>query len=145
MSLEKIKENVEKFLKEKDYKLFEIKYLKKDETLSILLDEKLDMDELETISNQLSTYLDEFEDEFDNNYILDVSTVGIERPIRNIDELKKAIGEYIYVKTKDGEFTGTLKEFEDNKIILECIDKTKVKNVELDYAKTSQVRYAVKF
>ena len=145
MELENIKLHLEKYLEEKKLKLFEISYHKKDETLSILLDEKMDMDELEKVSNDISNYLDKYEDEFDENYILDVSTVGIERPIRNEDELTKAIGEYIYVKTKDSEFNGTLKDYKDGIIHLQIMDKTRTKNIEVEYQKVKKVRYAVKF
>lgn len=145
MKIDDIKQKLAEYLDEKKLKLFEITYQKKDQTLSILLDEKLDLDKLEEISNDISQYLDKFEDEFDDNYILDVSTVGAERPIRDEDELKKAIGEYIYVKSKESEYYGTLIDYTDGIIHLEVIDKTKTKNVSVDYSKTKQVRYAVKF
>ena len=145
MKLDSVKAKLEDYLKENDLKLFEISYSKKDETLSILLDEKLDLDKLEEISNDISNYLDQYEDEFEDNYILDVSTVGAERPIRNEDELNKAVGEYIYVKTKEVEYYGTLLDYTDGIIHLEVMDKTKKKNVSVDYSKTKQVRYAVKF
>ena len=145
MKLDSIKAKLEDYLKEKKLKLFEITYSKKDETLSILLDEKLDLDKLEEVSNDISDYLDKFEDEFEDNYILDVSTIGAERPIRNKKELEKAVGEYIYVKTKEVEYYGTLLDYTDGIINLEVMDKTKKKNVSVDYSKTKQVRYAVKF
>ena len=145
MNLDSVKSNLEKYLDEKKLKLFEINYQKKDQTLTILLDEKLDLDELEKVSNEISEYLDKYEDEFDDNYILDVSTVGVERPIRNEDELNKAVGEYIFVKTKDETYTGTLKDYTDGIIHMEVMDKTKVKNISVDYKKTKLVRYAVKF
>ena len=145
MKLDSIKAKLEDYLKEKKLKLFEITYSKKDETLSILLDEKLDLDKLEEVSNDISDYLDKFEDEFEDNYILDVSTIGAERPIRNEKELEKAVGEYIYVKTKEVEYYGTLLDYTDGIIHLEVMDKTKKKNVSVDYSKTKQVRYAVKF
>lgn len=145
MNLDSIKINLEKYLNDKNLKVFEISYQKKDETLSILLDEQLDMDKLENISNEISEYLDQYESEFEDNYILDVSTVGAERPIRNEEELNKAIGEYIYCKTKENEYYGTLKDYTDGIIHLETMDKTRIKNVSVDYSKTKLVRYAVKF
>ena len=145
MNLDNIESNLENYLKEKNLNLYDITYHKKDETLSILLDEKLDIDELEKISNEISEYLDKYEDQFEDNYILDVSTVGVERPIRNEDELIKAVGQYIYVKTKQEEYNGTLLDYTDGIIHLEVMDKTKTKNVSVDYKKTKLVRYAVKF
>ncbi|MDO5332057.1 MAG: hypothetical protein Q4E99_05190 [Bacillota bacterium] len=145
MNLDSIKDNLGKFLDEKKLKLFEITYQKKDQTLSVLLDEELDMDKIEKISNEISEYLDKFEEEFDDNYILDVSTVGAERPIRNEDELIKAMGEYIYVKTSESEYYGTLLDFTNGIIHMEVKEKTKIKNISIDYKKTKKVRYAVKF
>ena len=39
--------------------------------MTVLLDEKLNMDELETLSNEISGFLDQYEDEFEDNYFLD--------------------------------------------------------------------------
>jgi len=145
MNLDSVKIKINEYLESKKLKLFEVTYQKKDETLSIILDEKIDMDQLEIISNEISSLLDGYADEFDDNYILDVSTVGAERPIRNENELIKAVGEYIYAKTKETEYYGTLKGYTDGIIHLEVMDKTRVKNVSVDYSKTKLVRYAVKF
>ena len=145
MNLETIKKDLEEYITKKDLKLFEINYSKADQTLGIILDEKLNMDELEDVSNDLSTYLDKYDKEFDDNYILDVSTVGVERPIRNEDELIQAINSYIYVKTKENEYNGTLKSYENGQMKLECMDKTRTKEVVVDYKQTKIVRYAVNF
>ena len=145
MNLEKINHALDEFCKENKVKLFEVSYHKNDQTLTVLLDEKLNMDELEEISKKLSDYLDRFEDEFEDNYFLDVSNVGAERPIRNEEELKQAIGEYIYVKTKDNEYYGTFKSYSNGVISLDVTEKNKTKNVSIEYKNTKKVRYAVKF
>ena len=145
MNTEKIRNVLNEFVSQKQMKLFDVSFSKKDTTLTILLDEKLNMDELETISNEISQFLDQYEDEFEGNYFLDVSTVGVERPIRNEEELKNALGEYIYVKTKENEYYGTLTSFNEGIMNLKVKEKTKEKDVSVDYAKTKKVRYAVKF
>ena len=73
----------------------------------------LNMDELKRSQQRFLQHLDQFEDEFEDNYFLDVSTVGVERPIRNEDELKKRSVQYIYVKTKENEYYGTLLSYND--------------------------------
>ena len=145
MKLENIKNDVNKYLLEKKLKLFDITYNKSESSLCVLLDEKLDLDEIENISNDLSNILDKYEDEFKENYILDVSTVGVERPIRNESELEDAINEYIFVKTKKNEYYGTLKKYSDGILELETKNKTKVVNVTIEYKDVKEVRYAVKF
>ncbi len=145
MDLSRVKKSLQEFAEEKGMKLFEVTYHKKDATLSVLLDEKLNMDELERISQEISDHLDRFEDEFDDNYLLDVSTVGVERPIRNEKELLEAIGAYIYVKTKEREYYGTLKSFEEGTLLLETKDKNRTKDVSVDYGQIKRIRYAVQF
>ena len=145
MNTEKIRNVLNEFVSGKQMKLFDIEYHKGDCTLRVLLDEKLNMDELEEISKEISDLLDGYEDEFEENYFLDVSTVGVERPIRNEKEVKDALGEYIYVKTKDKEYYGVLTSFTDGIMNLKVTEKTKEKDVSVDYKKTKKVRYAVKF
>ena len=145
MNTEKIRNVLTGFVNEKGMKLFDIEYKKSDQTLTVLLDEKLDMDALEKISGEISSFLDQYEDEFADNYFLDVSTVGVERPIRNEEEVRYAVGEYIYVKTKDNEYYGTLTSFNNGMMNLKVKDKTREKDVSIEYSKTKKVRYAVKF
>ena len=145
MNLERVKEIVKDYVDKKKLNLFEVDYNRSESTLSILLDEKLDMEALEQISSDLSSYLDDYDEEFDDNYILDVSTVGVERPIRNKEELIQAVGKYIYVKTKSQEYNGVLQSFEDGVIKLEVKDKTRKKIVDIVYDETKKVRYAVEF
>ena len=145
MNTEKIRHALNDYASKKQLKLFDVEYRKGDCTLSVLLDEKLNMDELETVSKEISDLLDGYEDEFEDNYFLDVSTVGAERPIRNDEELKEAVGQYIYVKTKGNEYYGTLISFKDGILNLKVTEKTKEKDVSVEYRKTKKVRYAVKF
>lgn len=145
MNLEKINLALKEFSENKNLNLFEVTYHKNDSTLTVLFDEKFDMDELENVSNELSEFLDKYDGEFEDNYFLDVSTVGVERPIRNEEELIKAIGEYIYVKTKENEYYGTLKSYNNGVLSLDVADKNKTKNISVEYKKIKKVRYAVKF
>lgn len=145
MDINKIKKILEDFSKENDLNLFDVNYQKSSLILSVLFDNDLDMNKLEEVSNKLSTYLDKYEDEFEDNYFLDVSTVGVERPIRNEEELKAAVGKYIYVKTKENEYYGTLHSYTNGVLRLNVKDKNRTKNVSVEYSNTKQLRYAVEF
>lgn len=145
MELNKIKEIIKEYVESKNLKLFDVSYFKSDSILTVLLDEKLSIDEIEVFSNGLSEYLDKYEDEFEDNYFLDVSNVGVERPIRNEEELEDAIGSYIYVKTKENEYYGTLKSYTDGIIHLITKVKNRTSEVSVDYKKAKKVRYAVEF
>ena len=145
MDLKRVKELISDFTTKNSLNLFDLRYDKSDCVLTVLLDENFSMDELEDVSRRLSDYLDDYEDEFDDNYFLDVSTVGVERPIRNEKELLQAIGKYIYVQIKDSEYYGTLLSYEDGLMNLEVKDKNRKKSVSVNYKDSKSVRYAVEF
>jgi len=145
MDLKLIKEDLNEFCSSKGWHLFEVSYNHKDNAIEVLLDDKFDLDQLENVSNEISSYMDKYDNDIEGNYVLDVSTVGVERPIRNQEELKEAIGQYIYAKTKDDEVYGYLNKFENDVLSIAYKEKTvdKIKNIE--YSKLKKVRYAVKF
>lgn len=145
MNLDKIKSALNQFLDEKQLKLFEITYQKNDEVLTVLLDETLNMDQLEKVSNEISAFLDQYEDEFKDNYFLDVSNVGAERPIRNESELLEAVNKYIYVKANKQEYYGYLKDYDKGIMTLQVKDKNRSKDIQIDYKVAKKVRYAVEF
>lgn len=145
MNLDKIKSALNQFLDEKQLKLFEITYQKNDEVLTVLLDETLNMDQLEKVSNEISVFLDQYEDEFKDNYFLDVSNVGAERPIRNESELLEAVNKYIYVKANKQEYYGYLKDYDKGIMTLQVKDKNRSKDIQIDYKDAKKVRYAVEF
>ncbi|MBR4421728.1 MAG: hypothetical protein IKS69_04250 [Erysipelotrichaceae bacterium] len=145
MKAEKIREVLAGYAQEKGYELFAVEYHNNDQTLSVVFDEDFDMDALEDVSKEVSDLLDRYDDEFEGQYFLDVSTVGVERPIRNEEELQKAVGQYVFVKCADAEYYGDLLSYSEGKIILQTKDKTRTKEVILDYPDVKEMRYAVKF
>ncbi len=144
MNLTKLKEDTVKFLENEGLKLYDLTYDTKEETLTVMLDESMDLDKLEEVSNKISDFMDGHDEEL-GKYILDVTTVGAERPIRNEEEVKAAVGSYVFVKEKKESYNGTLKKYEDGKIYLEYLDKTKKKEAVIDYKEVKVMRYAIKF
>jgi len=110
-----------------DLNLIDVEFLKEgsDWILRIFLENKdgdLTIEECEKVSRALSMILDE-EDPIDKSYILEVSSPGLERPLKTEEDFKRFKGELIAVKTFkkiDGEkeFIGTLKNFESDSITL---------------------------
>ena len=144
MELTNIQKCLEEFLSKKDLKLFEVSYFKKDSILQVMLDESLDLDNIEIISNEISSYLDTIDIDLDS-YLLDVTTVGSERPIRNESELKDSVGSYIYIKTKEEELNGTLEKFEEGILTISYKEKTKNKIKTISYTDIKKIRHAIKF
>ena len=157
--LAKVKDSVLKEIKpiiaERNDEFVDIEYVKEkgQNYLRIYVDRKngIDMDEIAGLSELLSAKLDQIQpDPFPNPYILEVSSPGIERPIRNETDWQKALNEYVHVKlyqkVEGGkEYEGTLKSYNDSKIELEIKVKTKKKVLSLPRKTIASIRFAIEF
>ncbi|MBR0461121.1 MAG: hypothetical protein IJJ00_00170 [Erysipelotrichaceae bacterium] len=139
-----LKENLKRDLISLGYELYDVTYSKKDKILQVLIDKKMDLKEIESLSKKVSKIMDLYDEDMDE-YILDVGSVGIERPIRDREELKAAEGSYIYVKTKEEKIYGTLVSFDEDVLTLSVKDKNIAKEMSLNYEDIKNVRYAVEF
>lgn len=86
-------------------------------------DDRISLDECEAISRRMSELLDE-SDPISDNYMLEVSSPGIERRLRTLEHFARYIGESIDIglyKAIDGSkiLNGKLISFENEKITLE--------------------------
>ncbi len=84
------------------------------------------VDDCEVVSRRLSDLLDEH-DFIDDAYILEVSSPGLGRPLKKDKDFARSIGEEIEIKTfrpidHEREFTGILKEFDKNRLVVELED-----------------------
>ena len=144
MEVNTFKEALSKDIESVGYYLYSLTYKKKDNILEVLIDESLDLDGISRLSELISGFMDKYDEDFDE-YLLDVSCAGCERRIRNEDELRRAVGEYVHIKTREFEEDGYLKSFENGKVTVEYMDKTRKKAVTVNYDDIKMIRYAVKF
>ena len=144
MEVNTFKEALSKDIESVGYHLYSLTYKKKDNILEVLIDESLDLDGISRLSELISGFMDKYDEDFDE-YLLDVSCAGCERRIRNEDELRRAVGEYVHIKTREFEEDGYLKSFENCKVTVEYMDKTRKKAVTVNYDDIKMIRYAVKF
>ncbi|MET1011197.1 MAG: ribosome maturation factor RimP [Actinomycetota bacterium] len=75
----------------------------------------IDLDTISQISQKVSRRLD-LEGFEPGPYALEVSTPGIERPLRRPQDFRRAVGERVQVKTEDGVLVGELRAAEDDAI-----------------------------
>ncbi len=144
MEIKELKQNLERDLKSLGYVLYDVTYEKKNKILHVTIDKQMDLNEVEELSRKVSSIMDLYDEDMEE-YLLDVSSVGIEREIRNADELKQAIGSYIYVKTKELKVYGDLKEFDGETLTLVTKEKNINKTLKINYKDIKFVRYAYKF
>ena len=109
----------------------------------------LTMDECVRVTELISAKLDE-EDFIADEYMLEVSSPGAERPLKSRDELAGAIGMYVNIQVNEvvdeiREFQGDLLSFEEDVLVLECLFKTRKKKIEIEYGNVKKARLAVRF
>lgn len=151
--IERVKEIALKEIKETEYNLYDVEYVKEGEEyfLRIYFDknEGLTIDDCVLLSEKMSLRLDE-EDFIKEKYYLEVSSPGIERELKTIDDIYSSVGKYVYIKTyekinNNKEFFGYILFVEDDVVTLEYKEKATVKITTIDYKKIAKIRLAVKF
>ena len=105
------------------------------------------LEECERISNLLSEELDRI-DPIEESYILEVSTPGIERPLKKIKDFDRFEGDLVTLKTYapivgKKEFTGKLLKRDDQIIRLQL--KTDSKTIDIPYSSIASAHLAVEF
>lgn len=112
-------------------------------------DEGLTMEECVAVTELISAKLDE-EDFIEEEYMMEVSSPGAERPLKTSEALIDAVGSHINVVVKKAiddvvEFQGELISFEADVLTMECLFKTRKKLITIDYQNVKKARMAVKF
>ena len=143
MNLKELSKNLSDDILKLGYHLFDVKYNKSEKILSVIIDESLDLDRIEELSKKISKLMDKYDKDYDN-YILDVCSVGIERPLRNIEEVKENTGQYVLIKTSNKTITGTIKKVKDEIISLEYMDKNIKKTQDINYKEVKKIHRTVK-
>ena len=97
------------------------------------------VDDCEEVSRALSDLLDE-EDFISENYILEVSSPGLDRPLKKEKDFARSIGKDVEVKlfkaiNKEKEFVGILKAYDEDTVTLEMEDETEMQFKRSDIAR----------
>src|SRR5690554_2051490 len=89
MNIALIKEKVKTILDAKQLEIYDIitEKIGTQKILTILIDSQITHDALEKVHMEV---LDAINDDLDDDYYLQMSTVGIEKELRNIDEVTKS-------------------------------------------------------
>ncbi|MBQ8147603.1 MAG: ribosome maturation factor RimP [Lachnospiraceae bacterium] len=121
---------VQPILDENHFELWDVEYVKEGANyyLRVYADKEggITIDDCVTISRALEAKLDE-DDFIQEAYILEVSSPGLGRPLKRERDFLRSIGAEVDVKLYQAlngqkEFTGILKEYKDEQILLELED-----------------------
>lgn len=111
----------------------------------------IDIEEIAALSEIVSEELDKLNpDPFTEPYMLELSSPGLERPIKNERDWRKALNKYIHVvcyQKIDGQksFDGTLLSRDNEKITLKIKIKTRTKELEIPIGAIANARFAIEF
>jgi len=145
------KELIDPILEEQDLELFDIEYVKEgpDWYLRVYIDKEggVDIEECERVSRMLSDKLDE-RDLIKGTYFLEVSSPGVERPLKTREDFEKNINKNIFVTLyvhieSEKEYEGILKDFKNDIATIEHQVMSKKKLVDIPYDKIAKARLAV--
>lgn len=152
--LKNITNLIQDILKSHDVYLDDIEYVKegKDWYLKIYIEKNvgnLDMDTCVAVSEDISALLDKT-DPISNEYFLEVSSPGAEKPLKSWEDVQKSVNEYVYAKFKNpmhgmDEIEGYIRSIEDRDIEFEYLVKNMKKKVVIPYNNIKFIRLAVKF
>ena len=113
------------------YELIEIEFdaHPKNKVLRLYIDKKdgIVIEDCSEVSRQVSALID-VEDPIDGFFNLEVSSPGLDRPLRKVEDYERFKGEMVKIKTsmpQNGQrnFKGRIKAVEKDSIVIECEDK----------------------
>ena len=137
-------------IEENGFELVDVEYVKEGSSwyLRAYIDKPggITVDDCEKVSRKLSDLLDE-KDYIDEAYILEVSSPGLGRPLKKDKDFERSIGEEVEVRTfrpirHQKEFTGILKAYDKEKIIIEMEEQ---EQMEFERSQIALIRLAFDF
>ena len=143
-------ENIVPLIEKLGYDVIEVEYAKKVDgmNLTFVIDKEngVNLDDCEKVHKSVDEKLDELNPTNDSPYILNVSSAGIDRPIKNYKDFLRNKGKQVELKLftpVDGNknFVGELKDFTDSSIVIVVDKQEKVFNRD----KVAQVNPVIKF
>lgn len=149
---EDIRHLLEQPLLEKGFTLFEVKLYKGSEglTLGLTLDSEkpLSLDDIILASDIINPLLDE-KDLIKESYTLDVSSVGIEKPL-DLNNLEKYVDRYVELHLShpykgENYLTGTIKEVKDDMLTIEVKVKSKKQKITIPVNTIDRGKITIEF
>lgn len=138
-------------IEKENLELVDVEYVKEGDNhyLRIYIDSEdgVGIKECEKISNIMDKKLDEL-DPIKESYILEISSPGIERPLKKLEDFDRFKGKLVLIKTyapieDKKEFTGYISERNGETIFLQLKDNNE--NIEISFSDIAKARLTIDF
>ena len=139
---QRAEELLEPILADMNFELVDVEYVKEAGTwyLRSYIDKPggITVDDCEAVSRQFSDRLDQ-EDYIEDSYIMEVSSPGLDRPLKKEKDFERNLGREVEIRTyrpieKEKEFYGILKAYDDNSVTIEGEDRGRMNFLKKDIA-----------
>lgn len=152
--IEKVTQAVEPFVVAHGCELVDAEYVKEQgqNYLRLYLDRQpggIDLKTISDLTEPISTLLDEIKpDPFPEPYVLEMSSPGLERPIKTARDWERAKGKYIHVGlyqkiAGSKTFEGTLIDYDADQLVLAVKQGNRQQQIKLPRKKLAQIRFAI--
>ncbi|MGX7029999.1 ribosome maturation factor RimP [Vagococcus zengguangii] len=153
--VETVTEVVTPILDQLNFELVDIEFVKEGKNwfLRVYIDKPngIDIEECAIVSEQLSEKMDSLNpDPIPQAYFLEVSSPGVERPLKKEEDYQNALNEYINISLYspvEGEksFDGFLIELNESELTLRVKIKTREKEITFSRKNIAKARMAIQF
>lgn len=145
MRINVIENKLKDILKEYNLEIYSIKTKREfnEKILEILLKgPNLNTDILGEVHLKLFNNLED--GDLDDDYFLELSSVGAEYPLNTLEEIKNHLNYYVYIETDKYKAIGYIIDVEDNVITLEYNQKGQFRKMKIEYDTINNIRTSVK-
>lgn len=146
MNIENIKLRINEYIKDKPFTLYDVREttIFDSHALEILIeneDAPISTEDITYVHRYLMSLPDEV---IPDSLMIEVSSVGLERPLVSDEDYTKAIGKYIFITSDFYKGYATLNAFDNHEITITFSQKTKQKKMTIPLQAISHARRAVK-
>ena len=114
-------------------------------TVEIDGDDGLPIEDVALVSRKMGTFLEEA-DVFQEKYTLEVTSPGLDKPLRSLRQYKKNVGRTLRTLTNDGEeIVGKLEEVREDRVVLEIGEKKQKSRKEIEFRNMEKSKIVVSF
>ncbi|MBQ3047641.1 MAG: ribosome maturation factor RimP [Clostridia bacterium] len=129
-------QNLENVISDLGFNLYDVEYAKKQNGMNLTIfitkdNDKVTIQDCELVHRTIDPLLDELDPTNGQSYYLNVSSVGLDRPLKLDKDFERCLGQEVIAKVyeaidKQKEFLGVIKSYTQSDVVLTLLDGKEV-------------------